>query len=179
MAALSDVQLGHINQITDTTLLGTVFEFEDLNYAASGPVLPRYSGEKVRAMLVINRSGGTLAAGKRLVWETSGEDGPGKAVSGLAGDDAECVGIVDSWINTTVADNETFLMIIDGPCKLSYDGSATISVGSTIGGTGSGNTDVYVDGTDQVIAYVGKALEAKTSGSAGDLYRARLKIFQR
>lgn len=128
------------------------------------------------ARWVINKSGGTLAKGLRVLPSTDATYPPGCAVAGAAGADVAFMGFVCPFItSTTVANGAGFWLITEGFTKVGYNGSANFAVGDTLDGAASGwvaeSGEVY---TDPFI--IGFAGEAKTSGSAGDLIQAYVKV---
>lgn len=137
-----------------------------------------YSAEPVEAIWVQNKSGGTLAKGIRVGWNNGADTlGPGRSVGAAVGDETRAAGVVSPWIkDTTVAANKGFWLIVKGPTKVGYDGSATIAIGSPLGGAATGWTKLHVEVTDPELSFMGYALEAITSGAAGTLFWARVNF---
>lgn len=131
--------LGKKNVFTDVEILGQVARFLDLDYSLTG-VKKTQSQMPVWARLVRNDSGGTLAAGGVCRWDVGTTYGPGKAVDGLAaiGSNQMPAGVVDPWISGTVAEDETFWLIFNGPCKFLFTTGTTITNGDvlTLGAAG-------------------------------------------
>ena len=137
--------------------LGDRYYFEDINYrSTSYGTKQRYSREKGLCQLVVNRSNGTLAPGVGVKWEVSGEEGPGLAIGSVCGAGEQPDGIVDGAIPGTVADNETFMLILAGPTWLSAAGDGrAIAIGDKVsGGLASGRfaKDVTDGGSGLVYA---------------------------
>lgn len=103
-------------------LLGTLREFRDIDYSATGVAAVR-SGAIVRAMWVKNLSGSTLTKRQCLKWKTAYV----KTGVDVAGDNDTPCGVVDPFLSTTVAANAYFWMIVEGPCELISDGGSTLA----------------------------------------------------
>lgn len=137
----------------------------------TGPDGAATTAMTVEAIWVRNESGGALNPGAPVTWDTSNL-GPGLSIGGNAADDAKTVGVVDPYVSGTVADDYYFWLIVKGPTKVRYDGSSSLTVGTEIKSAGSGNVSLYTFATDDADSKFGVTIEAKTSGTAGDLFRA-------
>ena len=150
-------------------LLGYRAFFEDVDRSGTG-VKAELSGMTVEAVWVKNESGGNLSGGQIVLWDTGSTYDHGKAVN-AAGDDVHGIGVVDPDV-TTVSNDTHFWLIVKGPTKVRYDGSASLAIRDELCTAASGNTREYVFGTDDADSRFGVSLAAKTSGSAGDKFRA-------
>lgn len=160
----------------DEKALGMIQYFSDISsYFASTDAYRGFASWCV-ARWVVNKSGGTLAKGIRVLHYTNASYPPGVAVGGAAGADVVSAGYVCPFITaSTVANGYGFWLITEGFTKVGYDGSANFSVGDNLSGAASGWVSEATENyTDPWI--VGKAGEAKTSGSAGDLFQAFVKL---
>lgn len=162
--------------VDDVKYLGRECYFDNLaSYAASTDALFTYGAPWCKARWVINKSSGTLAKGVRVLHNNDASYVPGIAVAGVAGADVRFAGFVSPWIDqTTVADGEGFWLITEGFCEVTYDGSANLALRDYIAGAASGHCEeAAADYTEYTIGCV---VEAKTSGSAGDLFWAFVKL---
>lgn len=156
----------------ESTIVGQVHTFEDIDYSSTDTNKPRLSGMPIKARLCVNRSGGTLTPGLAVAWSTDANyEGPGRAIGGAADANTSPAGFVSPY-SGTIAENTTFWLIEEGPTKVQYDGSANFAFGDQIGTAASGRVLKWVTSTNPVEARCGRALENKASGSAGDLIRA-------
>jgi hypothetical protein len=128
---------------------------------------------KCEAVFVLNKSGGTLAKGRRVLVSTDATYFPGVAVAGLGGVDVPFVGVVSPFIaGATVADGDGFWLITKGLTKIGYGtGTPNFAVGDKLATAANGCVTEWTDYTDIFVGYAG---EAKTSGSEGDLMWAYL-----
>jgi len=115
-------------------LVGMVKQFRDLNYASTERVTPQNSGGYVTCKLMKNGSGGTLAKSV-IVGCATGYEGTRAGAKTSAGDIG--AGVVDEFLSTTVAANETFWMVIKGRTKLITDGSGALAQGDQLVTAGS------------------------------------------
>lgn len=106
------------------TLLGTVVEFDDVNYSAIESQRKLNSGRRIKAMWVKNDSGGTLNKCECLTWKSGYA---GTYVGGVTGAAGTGVGAVDPYL-TSVANGENFWMIIEGPGKARSAGAITANL---------------------------------------------------
>lgn len=168
--------LSYSGSVEDEKYLGSEFYFNNISgYFASTDSYASFASW-CKARFVINKSGGTLAKGVRVLHNTNATYAPGVAVAGVAGADVVFAGFVCPFISTTtVANGDGFWLITEGFTKVTYDGSANFAVGDNLSGAASGHCSEAVgDYTDPWI--IGKAGVAKTSGSAGDLIQAFVKL---
>jgi hypothetical protein len=127
---------------------------------------------KCEAVFVLNKSGGTLAKGLRVLPPTDATYFPGVSCAGAAGAELHHVGVVSPFIRTTtVANGDGFWLITRGLTKVGYNGSANFAVGDKLATAASGWVAEWTDYTNIFVGYIA---EAKTSGSAGDLLWAYL-----
>lgn len=156
----------------DDKYLGSEFYFNDISDKFTSSEAPRSFAPWVRCRFVKNSSGGTLAKGLRVLHNNDATYGPGVAVAGAAGADVEFAGWVNPWISTTtVAANAGFWLVTRGWTQVGYDGSANFAIRDNLSGAASGWVSEATENyTDPWI--IGKALEAISSGSAGDLFMA-------
>lgn len=149
-------------------LLGYRAYFQHKDNDAVG-VKPVLSEMVVEAVWVRNETGGQLTEGTICEWDTGTTYGPGRAVKTVAGDEEAGAGVVGP--GRTVEGDEHFWLIRKGPCKFQYDGSANIAVNDPLATAASGDVKEFVLGTDPFHAFAGRALEAISSGDAGDLFK--------
>jgi hypothetical protein len=156
----------------DEKLLGTKHYFPNIAEYFAASEAPRGFAPWCIGTFVINKSGGTLAKGIRVLHNNNATYCPGVAVGVAAGADVEFAGFVCPFISTTtVAADAGFWLITKGFTKVGYDGSANFAIRDNLSGAASGWVNEATENyTDPWI--IGKALEAKTSGSAGDLIMA-------
>lgn len=160
----------------DEKYLGSTCFFPNISqYFASTDAMRGFAAWCI-ARWVVNKSGGTLAKGLRVLHHNNATYVPGVAVAGAAGADVEFAGFVNPFMTaTTVADGYGFWLITEGFTKVGYDGSANFAIRDNLSGAASGwCSEATENYTDPWI--IGKALEAKTSGSAGDLISAFVKM---
>jgi hypothetical protein len=146
-------------------LLGTIREFRDFDYSATGVPANR-SGALVRAVWVKNRNGGTLTKRQVVKWKT----GYVKTGVEAAGDGDVGCGVVDPFLSTTVADGAYFWMIVEGPCELISDGASTLADTDIVvtAGAGKVNKQTAAPANEtavmvQVNSVVGRPTEAVTN----------------
>lgn len=169
------------SKIYDLRFTGTVAKEEDvIGHRATFHVKDYTDSEhptskfacKCEAVFVLNKSGGTLAKGLRVLAHTNATYFPGVAVAGAAGADVAFAGAVSPFIRaSTVADGYGFWLITRGLTKLGYDGAANLAVGDRLQTVASGWVKEWT-ATSEV--FCGYAASAITSGSAGDLFWAYL-----
>lgn len=158
----------------EVAMLGTRDTFSIPGAAA----LPLTGSPRCEAVLVINKSGGTLARGRRVLAHTNAVYGPGVAVGGLAGvgNSAPFAGVVNPFLAAaTVAADASFWLIVRGVTKIGYDGSASLSVGDKLAPAANGCVKEYDYDTEVLEDFCGYAASEITTGSEGDLFWAYLK----
>lgn len=139
---------------------------------------PFTGSPQCEAVYVINKSGGTLARGRRVVAHTNAVYCPGVAVAGLAGvgNSGPFAGVVNPFLaSATVAADSGFWLITRGLTKIGYDGAATIAVGDKLAPAANGCVKEFDYETQLLEDFCGYAASAITSGSEGDLFWAYLK----
>lgn len=151
-------------------LLGQVSIHKDVDYASTERIKPELSAMNVVARWVKNESGGTLNPGESCTWDTGSTFGPGKAVGGEGAAGSVC-GFVDPYVSS-VANDQCFWLIEEGPTKVCYDGSASLAINDPLATAASGRVAEATLGTTETAYVIGRALEAKSAGSADDLFRA-------
>lgn len=157
-------------------ILGQKADFRDVDYLLrdSGGVAPTLSDADVVAILVANANASNLLPGQIVKWDTGATYGPLKGVNVLAGTGEHAAGVISPFIPAAgVAQHQTCWLIVAGPTYIQYDGSANINAkGLKLIAAASGRSRLYVAGTDEPTNMFGISLQTKTSGSAGDFYRA-------
>ncbi len=149
-------------------LLGQEGCFRDVNYDSTERIKPTLSMRDIHAVWVKNESGGTLKAGDILKPSTDSTYGPLKAVAGAAGATDVACGVVDPYINGTVADNDHFWMIVRGPATLLFTTGTTLAIGDELGNGAAGRAIKFTPGTTDMAYFVGYSLAAVDTGVASD-----------
>lgn len=173
---ITGFELGKYDIYDGDHIIGVEGTVEDLNYSSSKR--EKLSNENIKVRVVRNNSGGALLPGELVNHDTGTTYGPGAgagvktagtAVVGVAG-------VVDPYLPAAgVPDGSNFLLIIEGNCSLRYDGSANLAVNDKLVSAANGRCLEYIAGTHDAAAIVAISKVAKTSGSANDLFRARLR----
>lgn len=158
----------------DTAKLGGVYKFRDYDLSGVGDAdKPLLSAMEIEAVLVVNNTGDVLTSGTAVKWDTGSTYGPRKAVSAKSGDGDIVNGIVPPYLPSGgIPDGDFFFLITKGPCLVQYDGSANIAISDKLSSAATGYLREFVPGTDEDTELAGVALAAKSSGSAGDTFRA-------
>lgn len=161
----------------DANYLGATCFFPNIsNYFASTDAM-RSANAWCIARFVVNKAVATLAKGLRVLHNNDATYCPGIATAGAAGSNVSFAGFVCPFITaSTVADGYGYWLILEGFTKVGYDGSASFGVRDDLSGAASGWVDKAVATYGDTGWVLGKALEAKTSGSAGDLISAFVKM---
>lgn len=156
------MRLGSKSQVvSDPNMLGQIAEFQDQDHDnPEAPVV--LSNVPVRAVLVQNDSGGTLASGLGATYKAGHT---GKKVGALSGANAICHGIVDPWLGTgvTVANGHYFWLVINGPCDVEV-GAGDVTAGGVLQTLANGKFTDATPGTNP-IGHSGQAVEAAASGA--------------
>jgi len=119
------------------------------------------------AILVLNKSGGTLAKGHTVLPSTTASYGFPYAVQGVAGT-AFMAGVVSPWIpEATVANGEAFWLIVNGFTEIAHTGTGNVTIGARIELGASGRVTVFGSGV-----VCGFAHEASNAPAAGTLFQA-------
>ena len=106
------------------------------------------TGNEVTLKLVRNESGSTLAAGRPVVYKT-GERGV--SVSGYGSPySARFAGYVDDAYASTIADNDIFWIVVDGPCEINGN---TVTTSRSVHDLARGKFDVF-EVSDDFTEYV-------------------------
>lgn len=168
--------LHYTGAVDDAKYLGAQCYFANISQYFASTDVYRACAAWCVARWVINKAGTTVAKGLRVLHKVDATYAPGIATSTAAGAD----GVFAGWVNpfqtaSTVADGEGYWLITDGFTKVGYDGSANFAVADNLSGAASGWVSEATENyTDPWI--LGKVGEAKTSGSAGDLICAFVKL---
>ena len=159
--AVALFDLGHkLDSTYAGRLVGQTAMFADLDRDTDPE--QTLSGMMVEARLVRNSGAGALAPGSVVKFSS-----PGTTVVAAGAADIPA-GVVDPWLNASVAQNETFWMIFEGPAKIIS--SAAFSANDPLITAASGKAATgAVDHTK-----VGKAIEA--ASGADELVRAYISV---
>ena len=150
---------------SNALLLGDLVELDDINSTGGPGFNTRYSGLKQTARWVRNDSGGTLVPGHTVTYKTNSF---GTLLGAQSAADVSFHGIIDPDISTaTVADQDEFLLFIEGPCLAIVSAAITVD---EITSSGSGKVK-GVATTEVPSAY---ALEDGTSKVDTDTMRIYL-----
>lgn len=152
--------LGKKGVVDDDNMLGQEACFQGVNYDDPNfPVLD--TGTTIKAILVKNDSGGTLASGHGVTYKSGGL---GKTIGALSGANAVCDGVVDPFLGAgvTVANGEFFWLCVEGRFDVEV-GAANLSADAVVQTAASGKFVTGTAGTNP-IGHCGKANEAGTSG---------------
>lgn len=168
--------LHYTGAVDDAKYLGKECYFGNIAQYFASTDAYRACAAWCKARWVINKAGTTLAKGLRVLHKVDATYAPGIATSTAAGADVVFAGYVCPFITaSTVADGEGYWLIVEGFTKVGYDGSANFAVSDNLSGAASGWVSEATENyTDPWI--LGKVGEAKTSGSAGDLIQAFVKM---
>lgn len=153
--------LGKKGVVSDDNMLGQEAIFQGVNYDdPNAPILD--SGTTIKAILVSNDSGGTLASGLGVTYKSAYL---GKKVGALSGANLVCDGVVDPFLGTgvTVADGETFWLCVEGRFEVEI-GAGDITANAVVQTLANGKFGSGVAGTNP-IGHCGKANEAAVSGA--------------
>lgn len=155
-------------------LLGKEVEFEDRNLASTEQMKPLLTAMTIRARLVKNDSGGTLAKNLIVAWKSGYV---GTRVGGLcAVSPARPAGVVTPYAGATIADGANFWMIVRGPCNVVSDGASTIAITDQITPAGSGKIKKVASGTAATLpGLFGETMESVTNVD-GTVARANVWI---
>lgn len=133
--------------------------------------LPGVNRETVKSGMlsyarIVKNSGSALAPGVNASFVANQY---GTHVSGSPADDALCDGVVDPDLTSNVATGDTFLLFVEGPCKVIV--SAAVA-GPCVVPSGSGK---FKTALSSVATRSGRTLEAGGSLSDGDTMRVFLQ----
>ena len=197
-----DADGGTTTKIINKHWEGAVFEFPDVDRSPSvRGGKSRRSGGTIKAVCVRNISGGALVVKSQLCqfaasWSGGGEANVFGAVDRLTTNANEFCGVGDpEWHgkSTGVEDNDLFWVVIGGRVKVEVNASANIAVGDLLASSADdGEAQEFVatadtdtdDQTGAIIAaaasdirnIIGRALEADSSVSDGDLLWAQIDV---
>lgn len=167
MTITSQMRLGSKGIVSDLNMLGQIgrFQDQDLTTTPGAPVIQ--SGVPLYACLVMNDSGGTLLSGLGVTFKSAYI---GKRIGALSGANAICDGIVDPFLGAgvTVADQEYFWLIIQGPCEVKA-GAGDIAANAEVQTLANGLFATGTAGTNP-IGHVGKAVTAALSGARSRIF---------
>lgn len=152
--------LGKSGVVSDTNMLGQVAEFQGVNLDDPGnPALD--TATPIKAILVMNDSGGTLASGLGVTYKSGHL---GKRIGALSGADAICDGVVDPFLGAavTVADGDYFWLIVEGRIDVEV-GAGDLTANAVVQTLANGKFGTGTAGTNP-IGHSGRAVEAGTSG---------------
>jgi len=149
---------------TASLLLGDKVEFQDVNNTGGPGFNTRYSGMTSIARWVKNTSGGTLVPGHSVTYKTNKF---GTELGAQSAADVSFHGIIDPDIQTaTVANNDEFLLFIEGPCLAIVSAAITVD---EITSSGSGKVK-GVATTEVPSAYALEAGDAKADTNTMRVY---------
>lgn len=160
MSVTIQMPLGRKGVISDERMLGQIACFQGVNLDdPNNPALD--IAMPIRAILVVNDSGGTLASGLGVTFK-SGQ--VGKKIGALSGANLVCHGVVDPFLGAavTVADGEYFWLILSGRIDVEV-GAGDLTANAVVQTLASGKFGTGTAGTNP-IGHSGIAVEAGTSG---------------
>jgi hypothetical protein len=152
--------LGRKGVVSDDSMLGQEAIFQGVNLDdPNNPILD--SSTTIKAILVANDSGGTLASGLGVTYKSGYL---GKKIGALSGANAVCDGVVDPFLGAgvTVADGETFWLCVEGRFDVEV-GAGDLAANGVVQTLANGKFGTGTAGTNP-IGHCGKANEAGTSG---------------
>ena len=161
MSHTIQMKLGDVD-IVDSQSLGQIGCFQDKDLTTT-PASPTLNSQMItKAVIVMNDTGGTLAAGTGVTYKSGYL---GTRVGAKSGANLVCDGIVDPDVSAAVPDGSYFWLIIGGPTKaLIGVGDQTANgvvqtLAAGLFGTGTAGTNP--------IGHSGKAMAVATSGNLG------------
>lgn len=152
--------LGRKGVVSDDSMLGQEAIFQGVNLDdPNNPILD--SSTTIKAILVANDSGGTLASGLGVTYKSGYL---GKKIGALSGANAVCDGVVDPFLgaSVTVADGEFFWLCVEGRFDVEV-GAGDLAANGVVQTLANGKFGTGTAGTNP-IGHCGKANEAGTSG---------------
>lgn len=152
--------LGRKGVVSDDSMLGQEAIFQGVNLDdPNNPILD--SSTTIKAILVANDSGGTLASGLGVTYKSGYL---GKKIGALSGANAVCDGVVDPFLgaSVTVADGEFFWLCVEGRFDVEV-GAGDLAANGVVQTLANGKFGTGTAGTN-TIGHCGKANEAGTSG---------------
>lgn len=183
---LSDLPLGQTMFAGQTPALtdmaeaeGTFRAFPNFNSSDAYPLKTKRDATEIVAMLCRNNSGGTLAPGAVVKWESGKR---GRRTDGVVtATHGEAAGVVDPYIpsGSTVPDNDLFWLIVEGDCLVNLPAggaAAAISAGDMmVVPATDGTTDKYAltstwaNDSAALFNHIGVAAEGKSMGATGQI----------
>ncbi len=142
--------------------LGSKHVFKDTARNPTGGVRVPQSNIDIVAILVQNNSGGVLAPGAVVTWDTADVGRKVGIVTGAGGIGA---GIVDPFLTSSVANGEYFYLIVKG--RVQATAGAAISTGAIVIPAATGRLITQTLDVAGINARCGRACEA--AGAAGDV----------
>jgi len=155
--------------------LGFFGRFKHQDPDATSSLARVLSEMDVCARWVKNESGGTLAAGTIVTWDTGATYGPFRAVGAAAAAGTNVgIGAVDPFVSGAVANDDHFWLITNGPCQFLFTTGTTIAVGDLLTLGASGRVNKYdpasADAEDN-LCRCGRVMEAvNTAVASGTLF---------
>lgn len=157
--------------VEDDSFLGQVHRFNVKDYLANRQNPSSIGAATCEAVLLLNKSGTTLARGSLVLPSATLSYEFPLATAGLA--TTNYCGAVSPWIaQSTVANGAGFWLVLEGVTKLAYTGSGTVLRGSFLESAASGRATLLSSGT-----LCGISREAIDGSAAGTLFHAHLKRF--
>lgn len=102
-------------------VVGLVHYFADVDPTTQPPT--KHTNDTVKCRLVQNDSSGTLTSATRVTYKS----GEYREEIGATAGAATAHGVVDEYINGTVADGDYFWLVEEGNCKCRGDSNVTIN----------------------------------------------------
>ena len=159
MSITSMSRLGAIDVFSDERALGQVGTFQDTD-ASSVDFTNTVSGTTIKAIYVMNDSGGTLAPGLGAVYKAGYA---GKRVGGLHSANGRCDGVVDPKLASAVPNGSYFWLVICGPIQVEI-GAGGVTAGAVLQTLASGKFGAGTAGTNPV-GHSGVVIDAAADGS--------------
>lgn len=153
--------LGKKGVVDDDNMLGQVATFQGVNL--DDPNFPVLDGATpIKAILVRNTSGGTLASGLGVTYK-SGK--LGKEIGTLSSANGVCDGVIDPFLGAgvTVADQQTCWLILEGRINVEV-GAGDLTINTVVQTLANGKFGSGTLGTNPV-GHCGRSVAAGTSGN--------------
>lgn len=158
-------RLGAVDVYSDSRALGMLGFFQDQDNTNPEAIVP-VSATPIKAVYVMNDSGGTLAPGLGVKYKSGYA---GLRVDSTTSANGICDGVVDPFLANAVPNGSYFWLIVQGPIDVEI-GTGNIAAGDVVQTIASGKFATGTAGTNP-IGHCGKAIEAANSGS-----RARVML---
>lgn len=157
--------------LADESKLGMRKRFHVKDYITSRTTPSAYNSATCEAILVLNKSSGTLAKGSLVLPSTTASYGFPYATAGVSGTAFFC-GAVSPWLTVaTVADGAAYWLITEGLTQVPYSGSGAVTIGARVELAATGRATLY--GTSSSIQ-CGYAREAINGSAAGTLFEIHM-----